>query len=52
MTMKYSMIPKSVALATVALATVACNELALEPYASVSNDAYFQTIGDTAHLEF
>ncbi len=46
MTMKYSMIPKSVALATVALATVACNELALEPYASVSNDAYFQTIGD------
>ena len=46
MTMKYSMIPKSVALATVALATVACNELALEPYASVSNDAYFQTISD------
>ena len=24
----------------------ACNDLALEPYASVSNDAYFETIGD------
>ncbi|MDH5760762.1 MAG: RagB/SusD family nutrient uptake outer membrane protein [Gemmatimonadota bacterium] len=29
-----------------ATAVFACNELALEPYASVSNDAYFQTIGD------
>ncbi len=28
------------------MVTVACDDLALEPYASVSNDAFFETIGD------
>ncbi|HSM04467.1 MAG TPA: RagB/SusD family nutrient uptake outer membrane protein [Longimicrobiales bacterium] len=44
--MKYSVIPKSVAMAVAALATVGCNELGLEPTDAVSDDAYFQTIAD------
>jgi hypothetical protein len=46
MIMKCSKIAKMVAIVPVAVVSFACDDLALEPYASVSNDAYFQTIGD------
>lgn len=37
---------KLAALASLALTGMACQDLALEPHASVSNDAYFESIGD------
>ncbi|GMV04244.1 MAG: membrane protein [Gemmatimonadota bacterium] len=37
---------KIAALLPAILVAFACNDLALEPHASVSNDAYFKTIGD------
>lgn len=39
-------IPKATGLVLVASVSLGCNDLALDPYASISNDAYFQSIGD------
>lgn len=44
--MKYLKIPKSPSLLLAATVTLACTDLALDPHASISNDAYFQSIGD------
>lgn len=37
---------KGAAVIAMASVTLACNELSLEPHASVSNDAFFESIGD------
>lgn len=44
--MKYTKMIKAMLLLPVVAGTLACADLALEPQASVSNDAYFQSIGD------
>jgi hypothetical protein len=44
--MKRITIAKLAAILPMATVAFACNDLALEPYASVSNDTYFETIGD------
>ncbi len=44
--MRFYKTSRSVAVLAVAAATIGCQDLALEPYAEVSNDAFFNTIGD------
>lgn len=44
--MTYSKIARTLVLAPMILLLASCNDLALEPHASVSNEAYFETIGD------
>ena len=44
--MSYMRTARRAVLLAVASVTLACNELSLEPHASVSNDAFFETIGD------
>lgn len=44
--MTYLKIPKVAGLLLAASVAVGCSDLALDPHASISNDAYFQSIGD------
>ena len=46
MIMKYLKIAKATVLLPALMVASACSELALEPHASVSDDAYYQSIGD------
>jgi hypothetical protein len=46
MIMRYSRIAKVAVLLPAIAMAFGCTDLALEPHASVSNDAYFQSIGD------